>query len=157
MHSRSGLFILIFSVLLFSACKKKEQPSEQQVIPADLVGEWKWVQSDLGNLSLTPATSGVQRKLTLSSTGSFTLTHNDSTGKIPELGVVDPVIMLPSPVVSSGSYKVIEVTIGCTGARDIALIVGGQGGYAFTVSNDTLHVSPGGCLLAYRAIYVRSK
>jgi hypothetical protein len=148
---------LILSVLLFSACKKKDQPVDQPVIPKDLVGEWNWVQSDLGNQSLTPAASGVQRTLTLNINGKFTLIHNDSTGKIPELGVIDPVVMLPSPVVSSGSYQVLEVTGACSGHKDVALVVGGQGGYEFTVSNDTLHISPGGCLLAYRAIYVRSK
>ena len=154
MYSRSYLVLLTIIVLFFSACKKKDQPA---AIPKDLVGQWNWVQSDLGNMSLTPAASGVQRTLTLNADGKFTLIHNDSTGKIPDLGVINPVVMLPSPVTSSGSYQVLEVTVSCTGRKDVALIVGGQGGYAFTVSNDTLHISPGGCLLAYRATYARSK
>lgn len=149
------IFLLTAAGLMLGACKKNGQ---EPVAHHDLTGEWNWTQSGYGStMIIGPANTGVQKKLVFRPDGTFTLTHNDSIGKTLDLGVTVLSVLLPTSIVERGPYSISSIIVPCSGTKDSALVLSGQGGYQFTVLNDTLHISPGPCLAPYMTTYIRSK
>lgn len=144
-------------VLCSSSCKKKccEVNGSQSV-----VGDWVWVKSlNWITDTITPAHTGIQKKLSFRDRGTLYITHNDSTSYPYSLQVaLAPVLLgIEKTVTETTTYTTADLPAGCVNIKFPCLMVNGQTGcYQYSVSGDTLQISFSTCLDPYSSIYVRS-
>jgi hypothetical protein len=146
----------IVIVLSSSSCKKNasEVNGSQSV-----VGDWVWTGSGNGiTISMTPASSGIQKKLSFTNHGTLYITHNDSTSYPDALQVVPAPALLgiEKTVTETATYLTADLPAGCVNIKFPTLLVNGQSGYQYSVSGDTLQISFSTCLAPYSSIYIRS-
>ena len=152
------LFIPVTGIVLSGvSCKKKccELDSRQSV-----VGDWVWVSSrNYITDTITPAYTGIQKKLSFREHGTLYITHNDSTSYPYALQVVlAPALLgIEKTVTEAATYLTANLSAGCVNIKYPTLKVNNQGGYQYSVSNDTLEISFSTCLAPYSTFYVRSK
>ncbi len=109
----------------------------------------------MGGSFVTPA-NGIQRSLLFEDNGALFVTHNDSTGGVPSLLIYDPLVLLAQPIVDTTTYQLTSLNAGCVSLKFPALLTSGKiQYYSYTISNDTLLVSPPPCLAPNTSIYLR--
>jgi hypothetical protein len=151
------LFVPVtLTVLCSSSCKKNA--GEVTVSPS-VVGDWVWVSSvSGGTISMTPASSGIQKKLSFMGNGTLYITHNDSTSHPDALQVAPAPTLLgiEKTVTETATYSTADLPAVCVNIKFPVLLVDGQGGYQYSVSGDTLQISNSTCLAPFSSIYIRS-
>ena len=140
-------------LLIESSCKKAASPA----IDPELTAKWDWVYSGSGRDTVIGPSSGVQKTLLFESDGTLIIDHNDSTASNNVLPVAPQVVLLAASISDTFSYQIISESAGCVDIRYPALLIKGQYGYQYTVSNDTLQVSAGPCVAPYAAYFVKAK
>ena len=147
----SRLFVFLFMIFSLEACYK----SNSAVDNSGIVGHWIWISSNMGGSFVTPA-NGIQRSLLFEDNGALFVTHNDSTGGVPSLLIYDPLVLLAQPIVDTTTYQLTSLNAGCVSLKFPALLTSGKiQYYSYTISNDTLLVSPPPCLAPNTSIYIR--
>ncbi len=141
-----------FLLLIACSCKKATSPG----IDPQLTGKWAWVSSGFGNNILVNQSSGVQKILLFKSDGTVIITHNDSTGNNNILPVVESPKLLAGSISDTSTYQIIAESAGCVNIKFPTLVIKGQYGYEYAVSNDTLQIKPGICLAPYATTYVKT-
>jgi hypothetical protein len=124
-----------------------------------VVGDWNWVGSTNGaSVTVTPASSGISKKLSFRDNGTVYITHNDSTGFSGDLLVQAPSIFqaITKTVTETDTYRTDDLPAACVNIKFPVIILNGQGCYQYSVSNDTLQVSTSTCLAPYLSTYIRS-
>jgi hypothetical protein len=143
--------MLVF--LIASSCKKTASPA----IDPQLTGKWVWVSEGfVGNDPVESQSSGVQKTVTFKSDGILIVTHNDSTSIGDVLPVPYPPVLLAGSRSDTSTYQIISENTGCVNIKFPALLVKGEYGYQYTVSNDTLQITPGPCLAPFATTYVKT-
>jgi hypothetical protein len=151
------LFVPAAAIILSGvSCNKKccELNGSQGV-----VGDWVWVRSrNYITDTITPAYTGIQKKLSFRFNGTLYITHNDSTSYPYTLQVVPAPTMLgiEKTVTETATYVTADLPAGCVNIKFPTLVVNDQGGYQYSVSQDTLQISNSTCLAPFSSIYVRS-
>jgi hypothetical protein len=145
------IFLSLFMIFLVQGCYK----SNSAVDNSGIVGHWVWVSSNMDGSVVTPS-NGVQRSLLFENNGALFVTHNDSTGGIPSLLLYNPLVLLTQPIVDTTTYQLTTLNAGCVSLNFSALLTSGKiQYYSYTISNDTLLVSPPPCLAPNTSIYIR--
>ncbi len=145
------LLPLLFMIFLLESCYK----SGSSVDNSGIVGHWVWVSSNMGGSVITAA-NGVQRSLLFEDNGALFVTHNDSTGDVPSLLLYSPLVLLAQPIVDTTTFQLTTLNAGCVSQKFPALLTSGKVQYySYTISNDTLLVSPPPCLAPNTSVYIR--
>jgi hypothetical protein len=140
-------------LLIASSCKKTVSPG----IDPQLTGKWAWVSEGfVGNDPVLSQSSGVQKTVTFKSDGTVIITQNDSTSIGDVLSVPYPPVLLAGSRSDTSTYQIISENAGCVNIKFRTLVIKGQYGYQYTVSNDTLQIAPGPCLAPFATTYVKT-
>jgi len=151
MGNYSRLFLLLLMIFSLESCYKSGSAVEN----SGIIGHWVWVSSTTGGSIVTPA-NGVQRSLLFEDNGALFVTHNDSTGDIPSLLIYNPLVLLAQPIVDTTTYQLTTLNAGCVSLKFPALLTSGKVQYySYTISNDTLLVTPPPCLAPNTSIYIK--
>jgi hypothetical protein len=147
----SRISLLLLMILSVQGCYK----SGSAIDNSGIVGHWVWVSSNMGGSIITPA-NGVQRSLLFEDNGALFITHNDSTGDVPSLLLYSPLVLNAQPIVDTTTYQLTTLNAGCVSLKFPALLTSGKVQYySYTISNDSLVVSPPPCLIPNTSIYIR--
>ena len=138
-------------IFLLESCYKSGSPVDN----SGIVGHWVWVSSSYGG-SIITAANGVQRSLLFEDNGALFVTHNDSTGGVPSLLLYSPLVLLAQPIVDTTTFQLTTLNAGCVSQKFPALLTSGKVQYySYTISNDTLLITPPPCLAPNTSIYLR--